>query len=74
MQKKDTADVDVEKRSAESASKDEADDGADEASLAPEALAKKKAHFKDFVNHFSQWKNLKMLIGTSMTWFLLDIA
>ncbi|EAU80994.2 phosphate transporter [Coprinopsis cinerea okayama7 len=43
-------------------------------SLEPEQVAKKKAHFKDFYLHFRKWKNMKMLIGTSVTWFLLDIA
>jgi PHS family inorganic phosphate transporter-like MFS transporter len=28
----------------------------------------------DFIGYFSQWKNLKTLIGTSYSWFALDIA
>ncbi|EMD34183.1 CsMn84 [Gelatoporia subvermispora B] len=28
----------------------------------------------DFIGHFSQWKNLKDLIGTAYSWFVLDIA
>ncbi|KAG1869649.1 major facilitator superfamily domain-containing protein [Suillus tomentosus] len=28
----------------------------------------------DFAAYFSQWKNLKVLIGTSYSWFALDIA
>ncbi|OZJ06713.1 hypothetical protein BZG36_00401 [Bifiguratus adelaidae] len=36
--------------------------------------AKKPAHFKAFWAHFSQWKYGKVLFGTSMSWFLLDIA
>lgn len=33
-----------------------------------------KASRKDFAAYFSQWKNLKLLIGTSYSWFALDIA
>ncbi|CAF1207793.1 unnamed protein product [Rotaria sordida] len=31
-------------------------------------------HFRDFRIYFSRWRNLKVLIGTCSTWFLLDIA
>ncbi|CAF1034351.1 unnamed protein product [Rotaria sp. Silwood1] len=31
-------------------------------------------HFRDFKIYFSRWRNLKVLIGTCSTWFLLDIA
>ena len=31
-------------------------------------------HTRDFLTYFSQWHNLKVLIGTCSTWFLLDIA
>lgn len=58
--------VDVERASLE--------DDSDEQSLAPEVLAKKPAHFKDFYNHFKQWHNAKLLFATSMSWFLLDVA
>ena len=33
-----------------------------------------KASRRDFVRYFSQWENLKLLIGTSYSWFALDIA
>ncbi|KAL1411287.1 hypothetical protein Q8F55_002238 [Vanrija albida] len=33
-----------------------------------------KASWKDFCNHFGQWKNGKVLFGTAYTWFALDIA
>ncbi|KAG1781496.1 major facilitator superfamily domain-containing protein [Suillus placidus] len=33
-----------------------------------------KATRSDFRAYFSQWKNLKVLIGTSYSWFALDIA
>jgi MFS transporter, PHS family, inorganic phosphate transporter len=31
-------------------------------------------HFRELREYFSKWKNLKVLIGTSCTWFLFDIA
>ncbi|KAK1229359.1 hypothetical protein PQX77_007580 [Marasmius sp. AFHP31] len=42
----------------------------------PEAIAtkKEKAHIGEFLRYFSEWRHLKLLIGTSMCWFLLDIA
>jgi len=33
-----------------------------------------KATRRDFFNYFSKWENLKILIGTSWSWFALDIA
>ncbi|ORZ01002.1 phosphate:H+ symporter [Syncephalastrum racemosum] len=33
-----------------------------------------KASWADFKRHFGQWKNAKMLIGTSYSWFALDVA
>lgn len=33
-----------------------------------------KASFKDFTAHFSQWKHMKVLIGTAGSWFMLDVA
>jgi len=32
------------------------------------------ASFRDFINHFGQWKNGKVLLGTAGSWFTLDIA
>jgi len=37
-------------------------------------VVKKKAHFREFLVYFSEWRHMKLLIGTSMCWFLLDIA
>jgi len=34
----------------------------------------KKAHFREFVQYFSEWRHAKILIGTCACWFLLDIA
>ncbi|MCJ1254123.1 acid phosphatase pho5 [Lignoscripta atroalba] len=33
-----------------------------------------KASFKDFIRHYSQWKNGKILLGTAGSWFFLDVA
>jgi PHS family inorganic phosphate transporter-like MFS transporter len=33
-----------------------------------------KASRRDFWNHFSKWENGKVLLGTSWSWFALDIA
>jgi PHS family inorganic phosphate transporter-like MFS transporter len=33
-----------------------------------------KASWADFSAHFSKWENLKVLIGTSYSWFALDVA
>ncbi|KAI9225263.1 MAG: phosphate transporter [Piptocephalis tieghemiana] len=33
-----------------------------------------KASWADFRNYFGQWKHGKVLLGTSVTWFALDVA
>jgi len=33
-----------------------------------------KASWSDFVSYFGKWSNGKVLLGTSMSWFALDIA
>lgn len=33
-----------------------------------------KATNRDFINYFSKWENGKILLGTSWSWFALDIA
>lgn len=33
-----------------------------------------EASWNDFTHYFSQWKNLKILIGTSISWFVLDVS
>ncbi|KAJ7191303.1 major facilitator superfamily domain-containing protein [Mycena pura] len=35
---------------------------------------KKKAHLREVVEYFGEWRHMKILIGTSVCWFLLDIA
>ncbi|KAG9223299.1 hypothetical protein CCMSSC00406_0000012 [Pleurotus cornucopiae] len=37
-------------------------------------VAVKKAHFSEFIKYFSEWRHAKLLVGTCMCWFLLDIA
>ncbi|KAI0665884.1 MFS general substrate transporter [Trametes maxima] len=34
----------------------------------------KKNHFREFFHYFSEWRHLKILLGTCGCWFLLDIA
>lgn len=33
-----------------------------------------KAGWKDFVNHYGNWKNGKVLLGTAGSWFFLDVG
>ncbi|KAL4247926.1 major facilitator superfamily protein [Abortiporus biennis] len=40
----------------------------------PKAKLGQKAHWREFIHYFSQWRHAKHLIGTSVCWFLLDIA
>lgn len=42
--------------------------------LATPSLNIPQASWNDLLAYFSQWRNLKVLIGTSMSWFFLDIA
>lgn len=35
---------------------------------------KKRDHWAEFRAYFRQWKHLKVLLGTSLSWFFLDIA
>ncbi|KAI0744307.1 MFS general substrate transporter [Daedaleopsis nitida] len=34
----------------------------------------KATHFKEFFAYFSEWRHARILMGTCMCWFLLDIA
>ncbi|GMG43009.1 unnamed protein product [Ambrosiozyma monospora] len=40
----------------------------------PPLVQRPDSKFADFVQHFSQWKHLKYLIGTAGSWFMLDVA
>ncbi|KAJ6111468.1 repressible high-affinity phosphate permease [Penicillium sp. IBT 18751x] len=33
-----------------------------------------KASWKDFIHHYGNWKNGKVLLGTAGSWFFLDVA
>jgi len=33
-----------------------------------------RAHFSEFVKYFSEWRHFKILLGTMMCWFLVDIS
>ncbi|CDH49320.1 phosphate transporter [Lichtheimia corymbifera JMRC:FSU:9682] len=35
---------------------------------------KERSHWAEFRAYFGQWKHFKVLLGTSLSWFLLDIA
>ncbi|KAJ7624030.1 major facilitator superfamily domain-containing protein [Mycena polygramma] len=37
-------------------------------------VVEKKTQFHEFLIYFSEWRHAKLLIGTCMCWFLLDIA
>lgn len=37
-------------------------------------VAVKRAHYQEFFAYFSTWPHLKVLLGTTSTWFLVDIA
>lgn len=41
---------------------------------AQQHLAAPKATWSDFISHYSQWKNGKVLLGTAGSWFFLDVA
>jgi len=47
---------------------------ADVGNRATEEPLKEKAYFKEFFIYFSEWRHAKVLIGTCVCWFLLDIA
>lgn len=42
--------------------------------LTSETLVVPKASWREFWTHFLQWKYGKILLGTSGSWFLLDVA
>ncbi|KAJ6617383.1 major facilitator superfamily domain-containing protein [Mycena sp. CBHHK59/15] len=61
------------KYTAESDSTDESKKASEEVEI--EGVIKKKAHsVVKFLIYFSEWRHAKMLIGTCICWFLLDIA
>ncbi|CAF1215693.1 unnamed protein product [Adineta steineri] len=48
--------------------------GSSESIVPLDASTSNRHHFRDFRLYFSKWCNLKVLIGTCSTWFLLDVA
>jgi PHS family inorganic phosphate transporter-like MFS transporter len=34
----------------------------------------RRAHYKEFISYFSTWNHLRVLLGTTLGWFLVDIA
>ncbi|KAI9458464.1 major facilitator superfamily domain-containing protein [Boletus coccyginus] len=61
-----SADIEITKE------KELATSSSSDAEVEPELV--RKAHFKEFVEYFSEWRHAKILIGTCACWFLLDIA
>lgn len=41
---------------------------------AKELARRRGSHMHDFIRYMSEWRHFKILLGTSMCWFLLDIA
>ncbi|KAJ7683780.1 MFS general substrate transporter [Mycena rosella] len=39
-----------------------------------EEVTEQPAHFREFLTYFSEWRHARILIGTCLCWFLLDIA
>ncbi|KAF8968784.1 phosphate transporter [Flammula alnicola] len=52
----------------------EKNDAVDVATAPIEVVVKKAAHIREAITYFSEWRHAKLLIGTCMCWFLLDIA
>lgn len=47
---------------------------ANERRVADPSNEEKRNHWAEFRAYFKQWRHLKVLLGTSLSWFLLDIA
>ncbi|KAG8941961.1 hypothetical protein FRC04_003920 [Tulasnella sp. 424] len=60
--------------SSENATNDPTVVGAEEGRGVKGAAAVKKTQFMEFIHYFSEWRHLKILLGTCICWFLLDIA
>ena len=78
LKKKANADPGVVEKTASSssdaASQTDAAAAAERDAHAKHLASVKKTHFKDFFVYFSEWRHLKVLLGTCSCWFLLDIA
>ncbi|KAJ1781218.1 hypothetical protein LPJ62_005913 [Coemansia sp. RSA 2167] len=45
-----------------------------EVAQSPLMESNRPGHTKTFSQHFSEWRHLKVLLGTSIAWFALDVA
>ncbi|KAL0960810.1 hypothetical protein HGRIS_005826 [Hohenbuehelia grisea] len=66
--------IDIEEKPASSPSTNNSSTNVESAIGEATETAAKKAHFKEFIAYFSEWRHAKLLIGTCMSWFLLDVA
>ncbi|KAE8230745.1 hypothetical protein CF326_g4248 [Tilletia indica] len=65
----------IEVQSEENSQKDGKDGKVVErASVQEKTRAPKKPARGEFITYFSEWRHLKLLIGTCVTWFLVDIT
>ena len=46
----------------------------DEAAVTQRRVQAKKASRSDFISYFGKWENRKLLIGTCVSWFMLDVG
>lgn len=46
----------------------------DDDAIVTQRVKAPRASRADFVAHFSQWKNGKVLLGTAYSWFALDVS
>lgn len=65
--------LDVE-RDVEAAAAAKGQEVSDELSKQYTKVENKRDHWAEFRAYFGQWKHLKVLLGTALSWFLLDIA
>ncbi|KAI0689921.1 major facilitator superfamily domain-containing protein [Cytidiella melzeri] len=52
----------------------ESDGDVDKVANKKELALVKKQHWHEFFHYFSEWRHLRILLGTCSCWFLLDIA
>ncbi|KAJ1719435.1 hypothetical protein LPJ53_005811 [Coemansia erecta] len=58
---------------------DDVEQGSDDADSRPEATVptdgvEANARLESFGQYFGQWRNMKVLLGTSLAWFVVDVA
>jgi PHS family inorganic phosphate transporter-like MFS transporter len=52
----------------------ESDSNLDKGDDDPEVPPKKKAHFKEVLAYFREWRHLRLIIGAASCWFLVDVS